>query len=187
MGKCKLILLSLLLQSGTLALSQAHSAKDPGAASWDVYGGGAYIGSNPVSSALAGFGGGVDFLANHWVGGRADISAFRATSGVANTTTTVDYLVGPRIGKPLSGSRLGPFADFLVGVQTFHNGSTQHSYYYGNGPGFALAVDGGLDIGVSKHFAFRGQAGFGSVRYQTSPTATTNTRWRAGTFLVYRF
>ncbi len=187
MGKCSIILLSLVLQSGTLALSQTHLAKEPVSAPWDFYGGGAYIGSNPASSASAGIGGGVDFLADRWIGGRGDISIFRATSGVANTTTTVDYLFGPRIGKPPSGSRLSPFADFLVGVQTFHNGSMQHSYYYGNGAGFALAADGGIDIGFSRHFAFRGQAGFSSSQYETSPTKTTNNRWRAGTFLVYRF
>jgi hypothetical protein len=132
-------------------------------------------------------GGGADFRVYKWIAIEGDVSAFFATSGVANLTTTVDYLVGPRIARPLSVSRLNPFAHVLFGGQTFHNGSTQHTYYYGNGNGVAFAADGGADIRLTRHLAFRAQAGFISSRYQTAPIITTNYRWRAGTFLVYRF
>ena len=179
--------LCFLLLSGTLAWSQAQSMKESTPSSGDFYVGGAYTGSNPASNFSAGIGGGVDVRVYKWIQVEADFSSFFANSGTANLTTTVDYLVGPRISKPVSHSRLSPFADLLVGGQTFHNGSTQHSYYYGNGNGLAFAGDGGVDIRLSKHLAFRGQAGFISSRYVTAPTTTTNTRFRAATCLVYLF
>lgn len=186
MAKCKIVL-SLLLQSGTLMWSQTQPMKGLASSNLDLYVGGAYTGSNPASSVSAGPGGGADYRVYKWVEIQGDVSAFFATSGVANLTTTVDYLVGPRISRPPSSSRLSPFADFLAGAQTFHNGSTQHTYYYGNGSGLAFAGDGGVDIRLTKHLALRGQAGFISSRYVTAPTTTTNYRWRAGTFLAYRF
>ena len=186
MGKCKIVL-SLLLQSGTLMWSQTQPIKESTSFPGDVYAGGAYTGSNPASSASAGIGGGVDYRVYKWIEIQGDISVFFATSGVANLTTTIDYLVGPRIAKPFSGSRLTPFADFLVGGQSFQNGSTQHTYYYENGTGLAFAGDGGVDFRLTRHLALRGEAGFISSRYVTPPTTTTNNRWRAGTFLVYRF
>jgi hypothetical protein len=186
MGKCKTVF-SLLLQSSALMWCQTQPIKEVAPSSGDFYAGGAYTGSNPASSASAGIGGGGDFRAYKWVELQGDISVFFATSGVGNLTTTVDYLVGPRISKPRSSSRLSPFADFLVGGQSFHNSSSQHTYYYGNGTGFAFAGDGGVDIRLTRRFAVRGGAGFISSRYVTVPTTTTNNRWRAGTFLVYRF
>jgi hypothetical protein len=186
MGNFKFYLYFLLL-SGTLAWSQVQIMKENTPSTGDVYVGGAYTGSNPASSASSGVGGGVDYRVYKWIEVQGDITAFFATSGVANLTTTVDYLVGPRISKPLSGARFHPFADLLVGGQTFHNGSTQHTYFYGNGSGLAFAGDGGVDIRMTRHLALRGEAGFISSRYATGPTTTTNNRWRAGTFLVYRF
>jgi hypothetical protein len=179
--------LSFLLLSGTLAWSQVQPTKESTPSAGDFYVGGIYTGSNPASNFSAGIGGGVDVRVYKWIQAEADFSSFLANSGTANLTTTVDYLVGPRISKPVSHSRFSPFADFLVGGQTFHNGSTQHSYFFGNGNGLAFAGDGGVDIRLSKHLAFRGQAGFISSHYVTAPTTTTNTRFRAGTFLVFRF
>jgi len=186
MGKCKIVLY-LLLQSGALMWSQTQPIRESTSSRGDLYAGGAFTGSNPASSASAGVGGGVDFRVYKWIQIQGDVSVFFATSGVGNLTTTADYLVGPRIAKPLSGSRVSPFADFLVGGQSFHNGSTQHAYYYGNGTGAAFAGDGGVDFRLTRRLALRGEAGFISSRYATPPTTTTNNRWRAGTFLVYRF
>jgi hypothetical protein len=187
MRKFKVVLLFLLFESGKLIWSQTQPPKESATPHGDFYLGGAYTGSNPASNASAGVGGGADFRAYKWVGIQGDVSAFFATSGVANVTTTIDYLIGPRIAKPPSGSRLSAFADFLVGGQSFQNSSTQHSYFYTNGTGFAFASDGGLDIRLAKHLSLRGQAGVISSRYATPPTTTTNIRWRAGTFLVYSF
>ena len=67
------------------------------------------------------------------------------------------------------------------------NSSSQHSYYYANGSGAAFAGDVGADFRVSRHLALRGQGGFIFSQFSTPPTKTDNTRWRAGTYLVYRF
>jgi hypothetical protein len=179
--------LSVLIQSGPFLWTQAQPPKQSASSHGDLYVGGAYTGSNPQSGASAGIGGGADFQTYKWIEIQGDVSAHFATSGSANLTTTIDYLIGPRIAKPPSHSRLSPFADFLIGGQSFQNSSTQHSYYYANGTGFAFAGDGGLDIRLAKRLSLRGQAGVLSSRYTTPPTTTTNIRWRAGTFLVYSF
>jgi hypothetical protein len=163
MRRC-VIVLSLLAHPGALLWSQTQPAKQSVSAHGDLYFGGAYTGSNPASNASAGVGGGADLQVCKWVEFQGDVSAFFATSGTANVTTTIDYLIGPRIAKPTSRSRLTPFADFLIGGQSFQNSSTQHSYYYANGTGFAFAGDGGLDIRLAKHLSRRGQAGFISSR-----------------------
>jgi len=181
------IFLSLLIQSGALLWAQTQPPKQSASPHGDLYFGGAYTGNNPSSNASGGIGGGVDIQTYEWIAIQGDVSAFLATSGFANLTTAIDYLIGPRIAKPPSRSRLSPFADFLIGGQSFHNSSTQHSYYYANGTGFAFAGDGGLDIRLAKHLSLRGQAGVISSRYTMPPTTTTNIRWRAGTFLVYCF
>lgn len=187
MRNFEVVLLLLLFESGTLMWSQTQPSKESESPHGDFYVGGEFTGSNPASNASAGIGGGADFRVYRWIGIQGDVSVFIAASGVANTTATIDYLVGPRIAKPPSGARLTPFADFLIGGQSFQNSSTQHSYFYTNGSGFAFAGDGGLDIRLAKHLSLRGQAGVISSRYTTPPTTTTNVRWRAGTFLVYRF
>lgn len=150
MGKFGVVLLLLLFESGTLMWSQTQPPKESASPHGDFYVGGAYTGSNPASNASAGIGGGADFRVYKWVEIQGDVDAFIAASGVANVTTTIDYLIGPRIAKPPSGARLTPFADFLIGGQSFQNSSKQHSYFYTNGSGFAFAGDGGLDIRLAK-------------------------------------
>lgn len=119
------------------------------------FAGGAFTGSNP-SNATTGFGGGAAFRLYRMVGIAAEFDSYIGTSGVANPTALYDYLVGPRISFNRS-ARLSAFADFLGGGQYMHNGSTQHSYYYGNGGGAALAADGGVDVRLTRHLAFRAQ------------------------------
>jgi hypothetical protein len=184
----KLVLLLLLL-SATLAFAQDRPKPQTNAPSGDFYFGGAYSGSDPAANVSAGVGGGLDLTFYRWIGAQVDISAYLAgDSSVANTTTTVDYLFGPHFQKPFSKStRIRPFGDVLVGWQSFNNSSSQHSYYYANGGGSALAGDGGADFRLTKHLAIRGQGGFVYSHYATPPTTTSNTRWRAGSYLVYRF
>ena len=182
------VVLLLWLLAGTVAWSQAQPTREYPPTRGDVYVGGAFTGSDPASTASAGLGGGLDFRVLRWIGVAGDFSVYVANSGVANTTTLSDYLVGPRIEKPLSGTaRVSPFADFLAGGQSFNNSSSQHSYYYANGSGAAFAGDVGADFRVSRHLALRGQGGFIFSQFSTPPTKTDNTRWRAGTYLVYRF
>jgi hypothetical protein len=115
-----------------------------------------------------------------------EFDSYVGTAGVANSTTLFDYLAGPRISVNRN-SRISPFADFLAGGQYLHNGSTQHSYYYANGGGAALAAEGGLDVRLTRHLALRAQAGILHSTFATPPTTTSNNGFRAASFLVLRF
>lgn len=181
------VYLSLLLLSGTLAWSQAqHSEEDP-PLYVDIYAGPAFTSGNPANANL-GAGGGLCFHAFRWIGVAGEVNAFVGNSGVANTTTLVDFLVGPRLEKPHSrSSRVSPFADFLFGGQSMNNSSTQHTYYYGNGTGIAMAGDGGVDFRLTRRLALRAQGGILYSRFAASPSSVSNTRFRGATYLVYRF
>ncbi len=183
------ISLALLLLSGIPVLSQVHPATESQYRRYEIYGGAAFTGSNPSGATFGGgFGVGGNF--NRWAGALGEFTLVRTTCCVVNNITVSDYLVGPRIGRPLSAStRLSPSADVLFGGQTLNNSSNHHSWFYGNGTGPAIAADGGLNFRLTSRLSFRGQAGFVHSRFATSGglPAVSNDRWRAATYVVYRF
>jgi len=187
----KAIVLALVFLSCTAGWSQAEPGSAASPTRFDVYGGAAFTGSNP-GVATKGFNAGVGVRVLPWMAGVFDLSSYFGSNSVADTAVLTDYLVGPRFFAPhLHASRVKPFADVLFGGQSLHNTSTQHSYYPGNGNGIAAAADGGVDLGISRHLAIRGQAGFIYSHFAvvgrglTGPL--TNSRYRAGVGMVYRF
>ena len=182
---CK-IAVSVLFSACSLAscqVSPRHESAAP--TNGDVFVGAVFNSNNPANGT-AGLGGGAVFHVYRILEVVGEFDSYIGSPGVANTTTLFDYLVGPRLVL-VRRSRLTPFADFMGGGQYLHNGSTQHSYYYGNGGGAALAADGGIDIRLSRHLALRAQAGFIHSTFVTAPTTTSNDRLRAASFLVFRF
>lgn len=187
----KTSVLALLFLSSTVAWSQAEPGRAASATRLDVYGGAAFTGNNP-GVATTGFNAGVGARVLPWMAGVFDLSSYFGSNSVADTAVLTDYLVGPRLFAPRSGrSRVRPYADVLFGGQSLHHTSTQHSYYPGNGNGLAVAADGGVDLGISRHLAIRGQAGFIYSRFAVVGTGLTgpltNNRYRAGVGMVYRF
>ena len=80
-------------------------------------------------------------------------------------------------------------AVLMAGMNSALCGNTQGPYVtaaYRNGGGAALAADGGVDVRLTRHLAFRAQVGFVHSSFATTPTTASNDRWRAGTFLVFR-
>src|SRR5487761_2457507 len=170
--------LALSLLSVSMAWCQVHPANEAVPRRGDIYVGPVFTGNLP-SNASAGLGGGVSFHVMPWLPGVGEFNVVVGTSSVANTVVVSNYLFGPRISRPLrNSSRATPFGDFLIGGQALTNSSSQHSYYYGNGGGMAIAADGGLDFGLSRHFALRGEGGYLYSRYATPPTTTSNSRGR---------
>jgi hypothetical protein len=176
---------SLLLLTCSLASCQVsphHEAADP--TNGTIFVGAAFTSNNPANGTV-GLGGGASFHVYRTVEVVGEVDSYIGSPGVANRTTLLDYLVGPRISMN-RGSRLSPFADFMAGGQYLHNGSTQHSYYYANGGGAAFAGDGGIDVRLTRHLALRAQAGFIHSSFATPPTTTSNNRMRAASFLLFR-
>jgi hypothetical protein len=76
-----------------------------------------------------------------------------------NATSEFNVLAGPRFTFAET-SKVSPFADVLVGTETFHNGGQLYTYRFNSGTSLAWSVDGGVDVKLSKRFALRGQAGY---------------------------
>jgi hypothetical protein len=182
---CK-ISVSLLLLTCSLASCQVsphRESADPTTGS--IFVGAAFTSNNPANGTV-GIGGGASFHVYRMLEIAGEVDSYFGSPGVANSTTLLDYLVGPRISFNRN-SRLSPFADFMAGGQSLHNSSTQHSYFYANGGGAALAGDGGVDIRLTRHMAVRAEAGFIHSTFATPPTTTSNNRMRAASLLVFRF
>ena len=180
------IALLLLPISGSLAHAQDRSAFAPGR--WEVYGGAAVTGSNP-SGATYGFNAGITRNFVPWIGAAGDFTLVQTTCCVVNHIVLIDYLVGPRVQMPFSrAGKISPFADVLFGGQTLINSSNHHSWYYETGSGPAIAADGGADVRLTHRLAIRAEAGYIYSQFAVGGTpSVSNSRWRAGTGLVFRF
>jgi len=185
----RIVFLVLLLYGIECWPQARHHANESEPGRWEAYGGLGFTGSNPSGAS---FGGGFGMAGNlnRWAGVMGEFTLVQDTCCAVNTITLTDYLAGPRFAKPWSPStRLSPFADFLFGGQTLNNSSNHHAWFYGNGSGPAIAADGGFDLRFTRRLAFRGQLGAVHSRFATSPGfgAVSNNRWRAGSYVVYRF
>jgi len=180
--------LLLMVFLGTRAWGQAQPRSESTLRRYEIYGGSAFSGGNPSGDS---FGGGFGFSGNftRWAGALGEFTILQHTCCVVNSITLTDYLLGPRIAKRLSASsRVTPFADVLFGGQTLLNSSNHHSWEFNNGSGPAIAGDGGADISVTSRLALRGEFGFIHSRFsRLGASAVSNDRWRAGTYIVYRF
>jgi hypothetical protein len=177
---------SLLLLTSSMAFSQVpphHEAAYP--TNGSIFVGAAFTSNNPANGTV-GFGGGASFHVYRLLEIAGEVDSYIGSPGAENTTTLLDYLVGPRISLNRN-SRLSPFADFMAGGQSLHNSSNHHSYYYANGGGAAFAGDGGVDIRLARHLAVRAEAGIIHSNFATPPTATSNNSMRAESYLVFRF
>jgi hypothetical protein len=111
--------------------------------------------------------------------------------GLALSANTLSFLFGPQVSFP--SSRVSPFAHALLGV-------TRVSYPQPSGclqcmgasdSSFALALGGGIDFYLSRHFGVRGQADLFHNKFSTSDNQLaykfreTNARISAG--LILRF
>lgn len=180
--------LPLLLLSGTLAWSQAQPLAESNFRRFEVHGGPVFNGSNPSNATFgAGFGVGESFT--RWGAVQGEFTYAGSSCCASNYVTLTDYLFGPRIVVPVSGStRVSPFADVLFGGQTLNNSSNHHSWLYNNGSGPAIAVDGGMDLRMTSRLSVRGQFGMIDSRFsQSGASSVVNNRWRAATYIVCRF
>lgn len=181
----RLSLICLLL-SGTTVWSQVRAENEP-LPRGEIYAGAVFAGDNP-SNANNGFGIGADFRAWRWFGGQGEVDTFINANGT-NTVTLVDYLFGVRTAtRWRAHSRIDLFADLLAGGQTLNNSdSSQHSFYYGNGSGMAVASDAGVDVGLMRRLAVRGKGGFVFSNFAAGSSQIGNYRWQTAIDLVYRF
>lgn len=115
---------------------------------------------------------------NHWLGITGDFGAYHAAPfGISANTYT--YLAGPRFAyrKP---DRVMPFAQVLVGGAHVTAGGFGVS---ASTSGFAWSAGGGVDLGLTRHIAFRPQ--FDYIGIHASGGTLNSARASAG--IVFRF
>lgn len=155
--------ISIMLVSGVLAWSQAEPTKatapKPGA---DVFASYLYGTGNSSQS-----GGGI--LAGMDLGRIYKQIGLTAQFGVTNASgppspvnaiSEWNVLVGPRFSPLAPSARIVPFADALIGTNTFHNAGQPYTWGFNNHTSLAWAFDGGMDVRLSRYFAVRAQAGY---------------------------
>lgn len=143
--KCGLLLVVSLL-FGFSAAAQDSKA--------DVYAGFQYARINSLGSNLYGGVGQVAFYPSSWFGvvGEFSGSTLGPSAGALTTANTLyTYMGGPRL--TFRHGPIQPYAQVLLGGATI-NTSTQ-GFAAANNNAFALAVGGGLDLKVHRHFAVR--------------------------------
>jgi Outer membrane protein beta-barrel domain len=129
------------------------------------------VNANGGTAAFTGY-------ANRWLGITGDFGAYHASPfGVSANTYT--FLVGPRFSYRHS-ERAAPFAQVLLGGAHLTAGASGIS---ASTSGFAWSAGGGIDLGLSRHLAFRPQFDYIGIH---AAGGTLNSA-RASASIVYRF
>jgi hypothetical protein len=148
----------------------------------EVFGGYQYTRINPGSGISGenfnGWNAAVTGNINHWLGVTGDVSgAYKSISGVSLKQYT--FMGGPTISSH-SSEKFTPFVHALFGGAHFSGSGFGGS---GSDNAFAMALGGGLDLGV-KNFAVRvGQFDYLMTRF--GGTSQNDFRYSAG--IVFRF
>ena len=182
-GKLVVSLLAFLTFFGGVARAQEENSKV------DIFAGYSYLRFSPSTAGIGSFnnnGGSasIAYNANHWLSGVADFGAYH-NGNILNTGfdgTLSTYLFGPRVSYR-HYSRITPFGQVLFGVaHVSGSGSSSDN-------AFAMSVGGGVDVGISRHFAVRPvQVDYLLTRFnEVGNGAQSQNNLRVSTGVVFRF
>jgi hypothetical protein len=188
-GKLVVSLLAFLTLFGGVARAQEDASKV------DIFAGYSYLRFSPSTPGVGSFntnGGSasIAYNATHWLSGVADFGAYHngniLNSGTDGTLST--YLFGPRVSYR-HYRRITPYGQVLFGVA-----HASAKFAGASGPGvsdnaFAMALGGGVDVGVSRHFAIRpAQVDYLLTRFnETANGGQNQNNLRVSTGIVFRF
>jgi hypothetical protein len=180
------VLMVAVLAAAPAAFSQAEAAYPT---TVDIFGGGSYNELFSPSSHEYGFDVSVTerpYLTHPWVGGTIEGSGAYSSTAGHGATPGVSNQFYTAMGGPmfvLRSSHIQPFGRVLLGtgVQRVSAGGSAMTT---NTAHFAFSAGGGVDVGISRSWAFRGQADL--VRTFVSAANTSN-MLRASVGLDFRF
>jgi opacity protein-like surface antigen len=163
----------------------------------DIFAGYSYVRENPSTSGVSNFslnGGSasVAYNVNSWLSGVADFGGYHNGNILGTTVdgTLSTFLFGPRISYRHLG-RITPFGQVLFGVAHVSGSlsGTATTNLTTSDNVFAMAVGGGVDYRVSRHFAIRPlQVDYLLTRFsETGTNAQSQNNLRASTGIVFRF
>jgi opacity protein-like surface antigen len=189
---------ALLVLSSVLGLAHAAAqAVSPAALStWDVYGGGSFLGSTASSGLPNSYG--WDFSVSErpyssypWLGGTAEASgdySKASTPGFGTTTTQTTRSRHTVMGGPtfvLLLSHVQPYAHALVGGVFVHDKTgTAAQSVSSSSTHFGYALGGGLDVPLAIRWTIRGQADWIGIWANTS---SNENLIRASAGVVFHF
>lgn len=191
MSDRKFILCAFLV-CGTLGWSQTKKPADFPTA--EIFGGFAATAGGALGAAWDwNAGGDVRVFRPPFVIG--DVAILSNNHSVSGKNSETLILAGPRYRIPLAkGSPFAVFGEGLFGREIFLNGGQLYTWEFDNDSNLAFALDAGADIGLSRHLAVRGVAGYLYNRFTSSslsgpgsPAAVGNNRLRVTADLVARF
>jgi|SRR5262249_54680644 len=186
--KLKLVVSAFAL----LALFVGSASAQEDRSKVDIFAGYSYLRFDPNVAGVDSFhtnGGSanVAYNVNNWLSGVADFGAYHngniLNSGVDGTLST--YLFGPRVSYR-HFNRITPFGQVLFGVA---HASASIAGTSGSDNAFAMTLGGGVDVGVSRHFAVRPfQVDYLLTRFdEGTGNARSQNNLRVSTGVVFRF
>jgi hypothetical protein len=195
----KLKLTLLLLLTMELAIPTRLSAQttpvDNHAPGFELFGGYSYIFKPYDRTNLTPFSGGTSGwdaslrvpvpIFGSWLGVKGDVSGFYRSDQPNFNPHSYFFLLGPQVSLHLGKSTV--FADGLVGSSHLNNSALPNLR---SASTLAVAVDGGVDIGLTRAWAWRVMAGYYNTNYQSTNhnvSEITNSNVRISVGPVFRF
>jgi Outer membrane protein beta-barrel domain len=146
----ELLVLAVLLCSGTYCFGQVEDSATAGSVPLSVGGSFSFFDASYASNKTAGLGTFIDysplFSGNLGVEGEGRWLVF----GGEHDFSEYNYLVGPRYRFYLKRDKFQPYAKFLVGA-----GEINFPYDLAHGGYFVMAPGGGLDVSLREHWKLR--------------------------------
>ena len=162
---------------------------------WELYGGFSYVFhqysptfQHPVSGGMTGWDGSLKVpvpVFNSWLGVVGDVSGHYASDNFDFNPHQYFFLLGPQVNFHISRSSV-----FLHGLVGSSHLSSQALPNLDDDNSFAVAVGGGVDLGVSRSFAWRFAGDFYNTHYRATMhnvSEIRNSNGRVATGPVFRF
>lgn len=140
----------------------------------------------PTAERMNGGSASIAYNFNHWTGLVFDFGGYHDSriNNVNVNATGFSYLAGPRFSIRTE-ERVTPFAQFLFGDV---HGNSEMLLLPSSHDAFGMALGGGVDIGLSKHVAWRMlQAEYLFTDFDLAPSSTHQSSFRLSSGLLFRW
>jgi opacity protein-like surface antigen len=187
--------LALLFALATAAGASAQTAPAQEVPNWELYGGFSYVFhqyaptfQHPVSGGMTGWDGSLKVpvpVFNSWLGVVGDVSGHYASDNFDFNPHQYFFLLGPQVHFHVSRSSI-----FLHGLVGSSHLATRALPNLSDDNSFAVAVGGGVDLGISHNFAWRFAGDWYNTHYKATMhnvSEIRNSNGRISTGPVFRF
>jgi hypothetical protein len=184
-----------LFLAATSAVASAQAAPSQEVPNWEAYGGFSYVFhqysptfQHPVSGGMTGWDGSLKVpvpVFNSWLGVVGDVSGHYASDNFDFNPHQYFFLLGPQVQFHVSRSSV--FLHGLVGSSHLASNALPN---LNSDNTLAVAVGGGIDLGISRTFAWRFAGDYYNTHYEATNhnvSEIRNSNGRVSTGPVFRF